>query len=65
VHGQLDTSQAAKDKKKGKDKKLKNRDTDVLAAEKGKALPRHQGKPDDLPFNFVLPSTPSRTVYKK
>jgi hypothetical protein len=39
VHGQLDTSQAAKDKKKGKDKKSKNRDADVLATEKGKALP--------------------------
>jgi hypothetical protein len=51
-------------RKKGKDKKRKNRDDKVLAAEMGKALPRRQGKPDDLPFNFVLPSTPSQTVYK-
>ena len=49
VHRQLDASQSAEDKKKGKDQKRKNGDTEVLAAKKGKALPRRQGKPDDLP----------------
>ena len=39
VHGQPKSSQAAEDKKKNKDKKSKNRDTDVLAMEKGKAPP--------------------------
>ena len=49
VHGQLDASRLAEDKKKGKDKKRKNGDAEVLAAEKGKALPRCQGKPNELP----------------
>ena len=39
VHGQLDAFRSVE--KKGKDKKRKNEDTEVLATEKGKALPRH------------------------
>jgi hypothetical protein len=35
VHGQLDASRSAE--KKGKDKKHKNRDAEVLTVEKGKA----------------------------
>ena len=48
VHGHLDSSQAADDKKT-KNKKRKKGDTNVLAAEKGKPPPQCQGKPDDLP----------------
>ena len=46
VHGQSDVD----DKKKNKDKKRKTREAEVLAATKGKAPPRRQGKPDDLPI---------------
>ena len=38
----------AEDKKKNKDKKRKT-EAEVLAIGKGKALPRRQGKPKDLP----------------
>jgi len=46
VHGQSD----AEDKKKNKDKKRKTGEAEVLAAAKGKAPPRRQGKPEDLPI---------------
>jgi hypothetical protein len=49
VHGQIDASRSVEDKKKGKEKKRKNEDAEILAAETGKAPPRWQGKPDDLP----------------
>ena len=39
VHGQPESSQAAEDRKKNKDKKHQNGDAEVLAAEKGKAPP--------------------------
>jgi len=39
VHGHLDASRSAEDKKKGKDKKRNNGHAEVLAAEKGKAPP--------------------------
>jgi hypothetical protein len=39
VHGQPESSRVAEDRKKNKDKKHKNGDVEVLAAEKGKAPP--------------------------
>ena len=44
VQRQLDASRSAEDKKK-----RKNEDTEILTAEKGKAPPGCQGKPDDIP----------------
>jgi len=41
VHGQLDASRSAEDKKKGKDKKCKNGEAEILTAKKGKAPPQH------------------------
>jgi hypothetical protein len=46
VHGLTDQD----DKKKNKDKKHKNDAEVVTIADKGKAPPKCQGKPDDLPI---------------
>jgi hypothetical protein len=54
VHGQLDASRSAEGKKKGKDKKRKNGDAEVLAVKKGKAPQRCQAKPDDLPVYYPV-----------
>ena len=70
VHSQLDASRSAEVKKKVKDKKRKNGDTDILATKKGKAPPQRQGKPDDLPIYCPIHRSTKHSfieclVYKK